>query len=122
MASISFGYWKIKLALPPEIRSELENLLGISYLTKTDFKKIENLGLSIGLERNEIRSATSPPIVGTGHMPMTRSTLFNTVICRLLCIIILVAAVIATYFIVANQVSVYTPGAKYGSISPNDFS
>ncbi len=122
LTSISFGYWRIRSALPFGIRSGIENLLGITPPTKAHLKRIESLGLSIGLGRNEIRAATSPPIEGTGYMPRTSSPLVTSIVCRVLCIVILLGVLVVSYFVVANQGSVYTPGTKYGSISPNNFS
>lgn len=121
LANISFGYRRVKSILPQGIQSGMENLLETTQPTQVQLKKIESLGLSIGLDKNEILAATSPPIQGTGQMPLTRRALLNTIVCRVLCLIILIIVLAITIYFASNQGTVYAPGTRYGSIHPSDF-
>lgn len=123
---IGFGYWRCRSYLPSKVRSRIESFLQISGPTSSQLEKIENLGFAIGLEKSEIWKATGLPIDNVGMISRSKITLFGVMVAVF--VVVVVGFVIATFlnggtlFDPADVPTyTYTPGTKYGSISPRDF-
>jgi hypothetical protein len=84
---------------------------------------IETLGENIGLDKNEIHAAV-PGHFGPLHVgDRRRMTLFSYLMAILL--IVAVSFVILVFtgnYPLSDPSTTYTPGTRYGSISPRDFS
>jgi hypothetical protein len=123
---IGFGYWRYRSYLPSKVRSRIEGFLQISGLTSSQLEKIEDLGFSIGLEKSEIRKATGVPVDNMDMMSRGKITLFGVMVAVL--VVVAIGFVIAILFNGGTLFDpsdvptyTYTPGTKYGSISPKDF-
>jgi hypothetical protein len=80
----------------------MESPLEISQPIEMYLSKVESHDLLIDSEWNEILATTRPPIDGMGLMPSTRSARRNTIICSVLCIIILMIVFAITLYAIMN--------------------
>jgi len=116
---ITFGYWRVRSNLPLRIRSGIEQLIGITKPKTEHLIKIENLGLAIGLDKNEIRASIDRPLDDTLYAPADGSSLLDRMICRIICLVLLIAAFVVVIY--STTQPIYGYATRYGSISPNDF-
>lgn len=123
---IGFGYWRCRLYLPSKVRSKIEGLLQISGPTSSQLEKIEDLGFRIGLEKSEIRKATGLPIDNMDMMSRSKITFFGVMVAVLVVVFISFAIAILLnggrlFDPFGVPTYTYSPGTRYGSISPDDF-
>jgi len=119
LENITFGYWRVKSNLPLRIRSGIEQLIGITKPKTEHLVKIENLGLAIGLDKNEIRASIDRPLDDTLYTPAAGSSLLDRMICRIICLVLLITAFAVVIYATTNPT--YGFATRYGSISPKDF-
>lgn len=121
---VSYGYRRFKPSLPPRLRREIENLLQINRPKGNQLEEIENLGSKIGLEQSEIYAATGLPIDNINSMSRNRITLLGLVIgiFAVTCISFAIIVILnGGHLVNPTPTYTYTPGSRYGSISPEDF-
>jgi len=121
---IDYGYRKVRTHLPSRIRKAADNILYPEVLTKKQIEDMTRLGESLGLKKKEVYAATNLPIDNIASVGRGRITLFGVVVS----IIIIVGisfgiALLMNFgqFFDPTPTYTYTPGTRYGSISPNDF-
>ncbi|MCK5266364.1 MAG: hypothetical protein KAR03_12215 [Candidatus Thorarchaeota archaeon] len=121
---IDYGYMKARTHLPSRIRKAADNILYSEVLTKKQIEDMTRLGESLGLKKKEVYAATNLPIDNIASVGRGRITLFGVIVS----IIIIVGisfgiALLMNFgqFFDPTPTYTYTPGTRYGSISPNDF-
>ena len=121
---IDYGYKKARTHLPSRIRKAADNILYSEVLTKKQIEDMTRLGESLGLKKKEVYAATNLPIDNIASVGRGRITLFGVIVS----IIIIVGisfgiALLMNFgqFFDPTPTYTYTPGTRYGSISPNDF-
>ena len=122
LSKVMFGYKKIRPFLPSILADLTEGMMYPKFLTKRQTEGLLRLGESIGLEKKEIVAATNIPIDNIRYIERSRATLFGLFVTILLIIcIVLGLSLLQIYGDPLPGRPTYTPGTKYGSISPNDF-
>ena len=121
-SKVTFGYRKLRPFLPAILADAIEGMMYSRSLTKKQTKEFMRLGESIGLEKKEIIAATNIPIDNIRYIGRSRATLLG---------LILTISLIICIFFGLSLLNIggdpllgrptYTPGTKYGSISPTDF-
>lgn len=121
---IDYGYRKVRIHLPSRMRKAADNILYSEVLTKKQIEDVTRLGESVGLKKKEVYAATNLPLDNMASFGRGRITLFGVIVS----IIIIVGisfgiAMLMNYgqFFDPTPTYTYTPGTRYGSISPNDF-
>jgi hypothetical protein len=123
--ALSLAIWRTRMYLPFRLRSMLDNELQPYAFTKSQLESMEALGRSIGLTRREVCAVVPSNMDPSGFIGRRRMTLFSA----LITIIIIVFSSFLFLIITGNYpfnsptttTPTYTPGSRYGSISPNDF-
>lgn len=119
------GYAKVKSHMPSELRLAVESFLQIGRVSQVQMEKIESIGQTIGLERREIVAATSLPIDNIDSRGRGRISLLSALVAvfAIMCISFVVVVLFAGGNLADTVVPTYTytPGTRYGSISPRDF-
>lgn len=121
---MGYGYRRFKQNLPLRLRSEIEFLLQMNRPTGNQLEEIENLGSKIGLEQSEIYAATGLPIDNMASMSRNKITLLGMVISifAVTCISCAIIVILnGGHLVNPTPTYTYTPGTRYGSISPEDF-
>lgn len=106
------------------MRKAADNILYSEVMTKKQIEDMTRLGESIGLKRKEVYAATNLPIDNMASFGRGRITLFGVIVSII--IIIGISFGIALLMNMGQLIDptptyTYTPGTRYGSISPNDF-
>ena len=119
---IQSGYWKIHPYLPSSLRTNLDGFLFMRSIDDKHLEKLEILGKSIGLKKNEVSAAFNPPL----NMTHWRSRLTPFSTCVMLLAIALVSFLILILASPNNPVygpptSTYVFGTRYGTIRPDCF-
>ncbi|MFW9812643.1 MAG: hypothetical protein ACFFF9_09305 [Candidatus Thorarchaeota archaeon] len=122
LGEFEFMFWRIRMHLPSRLRKILENGLYSQFLSPSQLQMIETLGENIGLDKEEIHAAV-PGHLGPFHAgDRRRMTLFSYLIAILLIVAVsLVILVFTGNYPLSDPSTTYTPGTRYGSISPRDF-
>ena len=123
---INYGYRKIRIHFPLRLRRIVDRVLYPEVISQKQIANMEQLGASLGLKKNEIFAATNLPIDNMDSVNRGKITLFG-----LLVSIIIIVCVSFGVALLLNNLNffdpaphptyTYTPGTRYGSISPNDF-
>jgi hypothetical protein len=120
--SLGLAVRSIRMYLPFRLRNLFDKQLYSTTLTRSKLESMVALGKSIGLDRREVYAAVPSNMDPAGLLVRKRMTLFSALITIL---IIVVASflflVITGNYPINNTAPTYTPGSRYGSISPKDF-
>lgn len=121
---IDYGYRKVRTHLPSRMRKAADNTLYSEVLTKKQIEDMTRLGESIGLKKKEVYAATNLPIDNIASFGRGKITLFGVLVSIIIIVCISFGiALIMNFgqFFDPAPTYTYTPGTRYGSISPNDF-
>ncbi len=122
--NVDYGYRKIRMHFPVKLRSTVDKVLYPEVITKKQIANMERLGASLGLKKNEIVAATNLPIDNMDSVSRGKVTLFGVLVSIIVVVCISVGLALLLnnlHFFEPTPTFTYTPGTKYGSISPNDF-
>lgn len=119
--SAIFIFRGIKSYLPLRIQKVVEKELYSDSLTKSQIESIELLGEKVGLDKSEIVAAVPSTINPGGFGERKRMTLFTALISIFIIILGSFLLLVLTGNYPPDPFYTYTPGTRYGSISPDDF-
>ena len=120
--SAIFIFRRVKIYLPSRLQKLIEKELYSDSLTKSQLDSMETLGKKIGLDKGEIYAAVPSSMHPAGFVERRRMTLLSALISIFIIILGSFLFLVLTGSYPPNDpVYTYTPGTKYGSISPNDF-
>ena len=120
--AVIFTFRRVKLFLPSRLRKMIERELYSDSITKSQLKSMETLGEKIGLDRREVYAAVPSGIYPQGIADRRRMNLFSAVLSIFIIIVGSFLFLILTgSYPPDGPAYTYTPGTRYGSISPNDF-
>ena len=119
--SAIFIFRGIKRYLPLRLQRVVEKELYSDSLTKSQMESIAVLGEKVGLNKSEIFAAVPSGMNPAGFGERRRMTLFSAIVS----IVIIILGSFLFMVLIGNYppepVYTYTPGTRYGSISPDDF-
>jgi hypothetical protein len=106
--------------LPRKIFSQIERVFGKPNPTKQQLLEIEQLGESVGLQKNEILAAIDAPLVNQASNGGKSSIYLRLILVSILAIV----CILIVWFIAHPElvtIPTYAPGTDYGTIRPQDF-
>jgi hypothetical protein len=108
--------------IPKWLFSRLEQIVKRPCPTREQLLKINRLGASVGLQKNEIVAAVDAPINSQGILQRERVSLYLAII--VVTVIFSLVILFVWNFVdqESSPITTYTPGSLYGSIRPEDFS
>ncbi len=122
--NVNYGYRKVRIHFPQKLRRSVDKVLYPEAITKKQMANMERLGTSLGLKKNEILAATNLPIDNMESVGRGKITLFGLLVSIIVvvCVTFGVSLLLNNFhFFDSTPTFTYTPGTRYGSISPNDF-
>jgi hypothetical protein len=120
--SLSIAVWPIRMYLPFRLRNLFDKQLYSKTLTRSKLESMVALGKSIGLDRREVYAAVPSNMDPAGSLVRKKMTPFSALITILIIVVAgFLFLVITGNYPINNPVPTYTPGSRYGSIRPKDF-
>ncbi|TFH06150.1 MAG: hypothetical protein E4H14_11390 [Candidatus Thorarchaeota archaeon] len=122
--NVAYGYRKIRMHFPLRLRRTVDEVLYPEIITKKQIATMEHLGASLGLKKYEIFAATNLPIDNMQSVGRGKISLFGLLVSIIVVVCISIGLTLLLnnfHFFDLTPTYTYTPGTRYGSISPNDF-
>jgi hypothetical protein len=122
LGEFEFMFWRIRMHLPSRLRKIVEKGLYSQSFSSSQLRMIETLGENIGLDKKEIHAAVPSPLGPLHASDRKRMTLFSYLMAILLIVAVSFVILVFTGNYPLNDPSTtYTPGTRYGTIRPDDF-